>query len=73
MKGERNYFTLTPKPAGGRDLYWCKILREPVILEYDDNDGQCTGCNMTIPLDMVDEEYDLPEHQFVGHLLRDVK
>lgn len=52
---------LTPEARGFRDLYWCSILNEPVILTYQDNKTYCTCCEGS---DIIDDGL----HEFVGHI-----
>jgi hypothetical protein len=47
---------------GWRDLYWCYILNEPVIIEYKDGQPFCTNCNGN-PLKGQ-------EHSFIFHILK---
>jgi hypothetical protein len=67
-------FTLTDKPEGFRDLYWCFNLQEPVILEYKDAVVFCSNCACTGGAEgkKPDDGF-MRSHEFIGHIRKDLK
>ena len=60
------------KPRGGRDVYWCWIANEPMIVEYKGNAPYCPICGttMTFTKDPTKFEDDTTMHQFTVGLLK---
>jgi hypothetical protein len=44
---------------GSRDLYWCYVLNEPVIIEYRNDVAICTHCSA---------ELNNNQHRFMFHI-----
>lgn len=53
---------LTNEAKGYRDIYWCFIINEPFIIQYEANVPCCSLCGGN-PLNP-----DLQMHTFLGHV-----
>lgn len=60
---------ITLEPLGFRDVYWCGLSNEPVIIEYEDSRAKCVECNWISSTEKPDEVF-LTEHVFVCHLCK---
>lgn len=63
-----DWLRVTDEPKGFRDVYWCLLLNEPFVIEYDGNKPTCPNCDCG-PFDSV-EQMAGNDHVFVCHVAK---
>lgn len=60
---------LGDEPKGFQDLYWCDLMKWPVIILYEDGKAHCDLCDIVSETAMPDAVW-LEFHKFYGHVPR---
>lgn len=68
---------ITLEATGSRDVWWCQILNEPIIIQYADGErgpaayAHCTGCGWTCDTERAeDDPAFLSMHDFCFHICK---
>lgn len=63
---------ITNVPKTYRDVYWCGLINEPMIIKYKGEEPQCSACDNEISFEEDPLRYtdDHKVHAFMFHVLK---